>query len=282
MPNALLRVQGLAKTFGKGRRAHRALDDVTFDINEGEVLGLVGESGSGKSTTLRCMMGLERPTAGSIIYNGEFELGSASKAQLAAYRRDVQMVFQDPFSSLNPRMTVRQILEEPMVVVGGFPAAERRERILSLLNMVGMSEQHLERYPRDFSGGQRQRIAIVRALTVGPKLLVCDEPVSALDVSVQAQVLNLLKDMQRQLNLTVLFIAHDLAVVKYLCDRLVVLNQGRVAEAGPVARVYADPTSEYTRELLAAVPVPDPRLERQRRRGGPSPVLATQAAGELA
>jgi ABC-type oligopeptide transport system ATPase subunit len=266
MSEAILSVQGLTKVFGRGRRSHRALDDVSFELRRGEVLGLVGESGSGKSTTVRCLVGLEKPDAGTIRYDGAFEVLDSSAAQLAQYRREVQMVFQDPYSSLDPRMTVRQIVEEPLLVMGGTTALGRLERVRSLLHLVGLGDEHLTRYPRQFSGGQRQRIAIVRALAVEPAVLICDEPVSALDVSVQAQVLNLIKDMQRQLSLTVLFIAHDLAVVKYLCDRIVVLHQGRVEESGRVQDVYGNPRAAYTRELLDAVPVPDPKTERERRR----------------
>ncbi|MFD6698586.1 MULTISPECIES: ATP-binding cassette domain-containing protein [unclassified Microbacterium] len=262
--DVLISVQNLTKRFGSVRRGALALDDVSFELRQGEVLGLVGESGSGKSTAIRCIVGLEHSTAGTISYRGT-PLRSSSAAELHRYRRDVQMVFQDPYSSLDPRMTVRQIVEEPMIVVGGFSARERRHRVIELMERVGLGEQHLDRYPRHFSGGQRQRIAIVRALSVGPKVLLCDEPVSALDVSVQAQVLNLLKDMQREMDLTVLFVAHDLAVVKYLCSSIVVLHHGVVAERGPVAQIYGDPQAQYTRALLEAVPVPDVAIERERR-----------------
>ncbi|MBT8162005.1 MULTISPECIES: ATP-binding cassette domain-containing protein [Arthrobacter] len=264
MNDVLLRVEGLSKTFGSGRRAHQALDDVSFELRQGEILGLVGESGSGKSTIIRCLVGLEKESSGSIRYQG-INPAAASKSELHRYRRDLQMVFQDPYSSLDPRMTVRRIIEEPMLVMGGYSERERRERIHELIRLVGLRDEHLDRYPRDFSGGQRQRIAIVRALVVEPKVLLCDEPVSALDVSVQAQVLNLLKDMQRQLDLTVLFVSHDLAVVKYLCTRLVVLNRGRVAEKGSVPEIYENPQDAYTKALLEAVPVPNPAAERERR-----------------
>jgi len=260
MRDALIRISGLTKRFG----TLSALDNVSFDVRPGEVLGLVGESGSGKSTVIRCMVGLTRPTSGTITYDG-IDLATAGRADLHRYRRDVQMIFQDPYSSLNPRMTVKQILEEPMLVVGGFSARQRQERILYLLHRLGLQEEHLARYPKHFSGGQRQRIAIIRALTVEPKVLLCDEPVSALDVSVQAQVLNLLRDMQREMGLTVLFVAHDLAVVKYLCSRIVVLHHGLVEEIGDVAQVYGAPQAAYTRELLDAVAVPDPKVERARR-----------------
>ncbi|KHK98003.1 peptide ABC transporter ATPase [Microbacterium mangrovi] len=262
--DVLLEVEGLSKQYGRGRRAHRALEDVSFDVRQGEILGLVGESGSGKSTIIRCLVGLEKESAGTIRYDG-IDPTHPKHGELDRYRREVQMVFQDPYSSLDPRMTVRQIIEEPMLVMGGFSERERRARIDELMAIVGLLPEHLDRYPRHFSGGQRQRIAIVRALVVGPRVLLCDEPVSALDVSVQAQVLNLLKDMQRQLDLTVLFVSHDLAVVKYLCSRLVVLNRGVIAESGPVAEIYANPQDPYTRSLLEAVPIPDPEQERARR-----------------
>jgi ABC-type glutathione transport system ATPase component len=264
MSEPLLKVDGLQKRFGRGKDAYQALTDVSFEVNQGEIVGLVGESGSGKSTIIRCLVGLEKEDAGTIAYDG-IDPVSASKTDLRRYRREVQMVFQDPYSSLDPRMTVREILEEPMLVIGGFSAADRKDRIHELIDMVGLLPEHLTRHPRHFSGGQRQRIAIVRALVVGPRVLLCDEPVSALDVSVQAQVLNLIKDMQRRLDLTVLFVSHDLAVVKYLCTRLVVLDKGVIAETGDVPEIYDAPQDPYTRALMEAVPVPDPELERARR-----------------
>ncbi len=260
MSEVLIEVAGLTKRFG----ILSALDNVSFELRAGEVLGLVGESGSGKSTVIRCLVGLAQPTSGRIAYRG-IDLAAATAAERRQYRRDVQMIFQDPYSSLDPRMTVQQILEEPMLVVGGFSARQRQERILHLLHRLGLKEEHLSRYPKHFSGGQRQRIAIIRALTVEPKVLLCDEPVSALDVSVQAQVLNLLRDMQKELGLTILFVAHDLAVVKYLCSRVVVLHHGIVEEAGTVDEVYGAPKAAYTRELLDAVAEPDPQAERARR-----------------
>jgi len=262
--DVLLTVEGLSKRFGHGKRAYQALEDVSFEVRQGEILGLVGESGSGKSTIIRCLVGLEKESSGTIRYDG-IDPTHPKHGELERYRREVQMVFQDPYSSLDPRMTVRQIVEEPMLVFGGFSERERRARVDELMDIVGLLPEHLERYPRHFSGGQRQRIAIVRALVVGPRVLLCDEPVSALDVSVQAQVLNLLKDMQRQLDLTVLFVSHDLAVVKYLCSRLVVLDKGVIAESGTVAEIYEHPKHPYTRSLLEAVPVPDPEQERARR-----------------
>lgn len=260
----VLKVEGLTKRFGHGRNAHLALDNLSFELQQGEVLGLVGESGSGETTAIRCLMGLEHATSGALEFRGK-RVWEGDRATDAAFRRDVQLIFQDPFSSLDPRMTVRQILEEPMAVLGGWTATQRRDRILELLSIVGLSPEHLNRYPRHFSGGQRQRIAIVRALTTEPNVLLCDEPVSALDVSVQAQVLNLLRDMQRKLGLSIVFVAHDLAVVKYLCSRIVVLHHGVVAEQGTVEQVYDDPQADYTRALLDAIPIPDPLIERERR-----------------
>lgn len=262
--SALLTVDSLIKRFGHGPREHTAVDRVSFELREGEVLGLVGESGSGKSTTVRCLVGLERPEAGSIVYDG-MDMRRPTFAQRKRFRDEVQMVFQDPYSSLDPRMPIRRILEEPLLVRGGLTAAQCRDRIVATLETVGLDPAQLDRYPRSFSGGQRQRIAIARALVVRPRVLICDEPVSALDVSVQAQVLNLLKDMQEQLSLTVLFIAHDLAVVRYLCDRLVVLQNGVAVETGTRDEVYGNPRHPYTRSLLEAVPRADPAGERQRR-----------------
>ncbi|MEU9834499.1 ATP-binding cassette domain-containing protein [Streptosporangium sp. NPDC048047] len=265
MSEPLLRVRNLVKTF-EGRRV---LDDVSFDMMPGEVLGLVGESGSGKSTTARCVARLTEPDSGRVELGGRDVL-AARRGELRSLRREMQMVFQDPYSSLNPRMTVAELLEEPLTVHGLEPdRRRRRERAAALLETVSMSADHLDRYPRSFSGGQRQRIAIARALAVEPRLLICDEPISSLDVSVQAQVLNLLRDLRLRLNLSILFIAHDLAVVYYLCDRIAVLEQGRLAEIGTRDQVYGEPEHPYTRSLLAAVPIPDPAAERARRAAEP-------------
>ncbi|MFF5243355.1 ATP-binding cassette domain-containing protein [Streptosporangium sp. NPDC000095] len=265
MSEPLLRVRNLVKTF-EGRRV---LDDVSFDMMPGEVLGLVGESGSGKSTTARCVARLTQPDSGQVELGGRDVL-AAGRRELRSLRREMQMVFQDPYSSLNPRMTVAELLEEPLAVHGLEPdRRRRRERAATLLETVSMSAEHLDRYPRSFSGGQRQRIAIARALAVEPRLLICDEPISSLDVSVQAQVLNLLRDLRLRLNLSILFIAHDLAVVYYLCDRIAVLEQGRLAEIGTREQVYEAPEHPYTRSLLAAVPIPDPAAERARRAAEP-------------
>ena len=259
-----LRVDGLTKRFGRGAREFAAVDRVSFRLGTGETLGLVGESGSGKSTTVRCLMGLERPQAGVITYNGLDVRRMTFKAE-RIFRSQVQMVFQDPYSSLDPRMTIGQIVAEPLRVHTGLNAAERRARVGEMLERVGLEPAHMKRFPRSFSGGQRQRIAIARALVVRPRVLVCDEPVSALDVSVQAQVLNLIKDLQQEFALSVLFIAHDLAVVRYLCDRLVILEKGRAVEEGPRDQVYDHPQHPYTRSLLEAVPRADPATERDRR-----------------
>lgn len=259
-----LRVEDLVKRFGRGSREFTAVDHVSFRLGAGETLGLVGESGSGKSTTVRCLMGLERPQAGSLVYNG-LNLRRMTYRAERVFRSQVQMVFQDPYSSLDPRMTIGQIVSEPLRVHTDLDAAGRRARTVEMLERVGLDPAHVKRYPRSFSGGQRQRIAIARALVVRPRVLVCDEPVSALDVSVQAQVLNLIKDMQAEFGLSVLFIAHDLAVVRYLCDRLVILEKGRVVEEGTREQVYEHPTHPYTRSLLEAVPRADPATERQRR-----------------
>jgi len=265
MTDTLLRVESLSKHFGSGRTRHTAVDGVSFQVHEGEVLGIVGESGSGKSTTIRCIMGLERPDSGFLDYRG-INLRRMPWAGERIFRSEVQMVFQDPYSSLDPRLTIQRIVEEPLRVhEPKLPAAARRDRVVGILEEVGLGAEHLARHPRSFSGGQRQRIAIARALVANPRVLVCDEPVSALDVSVQAQVLNLLKDLQRSRSLTVLFIAHDLAVVRYLCDRLVVMEHGRVVEAGTREEVYGAPKAAYTRSLLEAIPRTDPAAERARR-----------------
>ncbi|WP_047868560.1 ATP-binding cassette domain-containing protein [Nocardiopsis sp. RV163] len=262
----LLEARNLVKTFS-GRSGTRAVDDVSFTVRRGEALGLVGESGSGKSTTARCVAGLLRPDSGRVLIAGQ-DVTRARGRALRATRRRVQMVFQDPYSSLNPRMTVAGLVGEGMHVHGIEPdRARRRDRTVELLETVGMGSEHLDRYPRSFSGGQRQRIAIARALAVGPDLLVCDEPVASLDVSVQAQVLNLFGDLREKLGLSLLFIAHDLAVVHHLCGRVAVMNSGRVVEQGDRQQVYTSPRHHYTRALLDAVPVPDPAAERARAAG---------------
>jgi oligopeptide transport system ATP-binding protein len=257
-------VHDLVKRYGSGSNAFTAVDKVSFELRTGETLGIVGESGSGKSTTVRCLMGLERPESGRLTYNG-INLRRMTYAGERTFRSQVQMVFQDPYSSLDPRMTIGATVAEPLRVHTTLKAAARRDRAAEMLELVGMDPADMKRYPRSFSGGQRQRIAIARALVSGPRVLVCDEPVSALDVSVQAQVLNLIKDMQQKLSLSVLFIAHDLAVVRYLCDRLIILEKGKAVEQGARDEVYGSPRHPYTQALLEAVPRADPQAERKRR-----------------
>src|SRR5207245_294952 len=224
---------------------------------------LVGESGSGKTTTGRCMLRLIEPTSGAVRFRGENVL-EFSRSRLRRARRDMQIVFQDPYSSLNPRMRARQIVEEPLVIHRLGARAERQERVAELFHLVGLNTAHLERYPREFSGGQRQRIGLARALALNPSFVVLDEPVSALDVSVQAQVVNLLMDLQRQLKLTYLFIAHDLRLVEHICSRVAVMYLGKIVEMGPTSALFTAPTHPYTRALLSAIPVPDPDAPRHR------------------
>jgi ABC-type oligopeptide transport system ATPase subunit len=243
----------------------KAVDDVSFEINEGETLGLVGESGSGKSTTGYSVLQLLKPTGGSVQFMGK-ELTTMSRNDLREMRREMQIVFQDPYSSLNPRMTVGNIVAEPLTVHDVGTRRSREASVRDLLETVGFNPDFTNRYPHEFSGGQRQRIGIARALALNPRLIVCDEPVSALDVSIQAQILNLLKDLQRDLGLAYLFVAHDLAVVRTMSDRIAVMNKGKLVEMGPAEQVYANPQDEYTKALLAAVPVPDPRRMRERKR----------------
>ena len=242
----------------------KAVDGVSFEIRQGETLGLVGESGSGKSTTAYAILQLLRPTAGSVRFLGR-ELTRLRGEELRRMRREMQIVFQDPYASLNPRMTVGRIVAEPLWTHRIGTSRSRRATVAHLLELVGFDPGYTNRYPHEFSGGQRQRIGIARALALNPKLIVCDEPVSALDVSIQAQILNLLKDLQRDLGVTYLFIAHDLAVVRGMSDTIAVMHNGKIVEQGPAERVYTNPQSDYTRELLAAVPVPDPERMRARK-----------------
>ena len=247
----------------------KAVDGVSFDLYAGQTLGLVGESGSGKSTTAHAILQLVRPTSGSVRFDG-VELTELRGERLRRMRREMQIVFQDPYSSLNPRMTVGKIVAEPLRTHGIGDRRTRRDAVARLLELVGFDPAYTNRYPHEFSGGQRQRIGIARALALNPQLIICDEPVSALDVSIQAQILNLLKDLQRDLGLSYLFIAHDLAVVRGMSDAIAVMRNGRIVEQGPAEEIYTRPRSDYTRGLLAAVPVADPeriearRIERQR------------------
>jgi ABC-type oligopeptide transport system ATPase subunit len=242
----------------------KAVDDVSFDVYPGSTLGLVGESGSGKSTTGYCVLQLLKPTDGSVKFDGQ-ELTTMSKRDLRAIRREIQIVFQDPYASLNPRMTVGDIVGEPLVVHNVGNRRSRRRSAEQLLEVVGFNPDFINRYPHEFSGGQRQRIGIARALALNPRLIVCDEPVSALDVSIQAQILNLLKDLQKEFGLAYLFIAHDLAVVRAMSDQIAVMNKGKIVEYGLAEDVYTQPKDPYSQALLAAVPVPDPRRMRERR-----------------
>jgi oligopeptide/dipeptide ABC transporter ATP-binding protein len=266
MSEVLLQVENLVKHFAVKGGVVRAVDDVSFEVHRGETVGLVGESGCGKTTTGRCILQLERPTSGRILFEGQ-DLAALDERSLRALRRRVQVIFQDPYSSLNPRMTVGQILAEPLKVHGIVPdKAARAARVNELLAQVGLLPQHARRYPHQLSGGQRQRVGTARALAMEPSLIVCDEPVSALDVSIQAQIINLLEDLQRRLGLTYLFIAHDLSVVRHISDRVVVMYLGRIVEVADRKSLYEAPVHPYTRALLSAVPIPDPRLEAQRER----------------
>jgi peptide/nickel transport system ATP-binding protein len=246
----------------------RAVDDVSFYINEGETLGLVGESGCGKTTTARCILRAVDPTSGEIRFRsgdgGVMDVASAPSSQLRGLRREMQMIFQDPFSSLNPRMTLLDIVGEPLVVNGIGSRQERQERVAELLQLVGLRPEFMRRFPHAFSGGQRQRIGIARALALNPRLIVADEPVSALDVSVQAQVLNLLMELQQELGLTYLFVAHDLSVVKHISDRVAVMYVGKMVEMAPTGELFSSPKHPYTAALLSAVPEPDPRRRSKR------------------
>ncbi|MDO4456621.1 MAG: ATP-binding cassette domain-containing protein [Ligilactobacillus agilis] len=264
----ILEVKHLKQYFGVGKSDMvKAVDDVSFDIYEGETFGLVGESGSGKTTIGRSVIHLYEPTDGQIIFDGKDVSKLKSKADKMAFTREMQMIFQDPYASLNPRMTVEDIIAEGIDIHGLVKSKEeRRKRVEELLETVGLNKDHASRYPHEFSGGQRQRIGIARALAVQPKFIIADEPISALDVSIQAQVVNLLKELQEEKGLTYLFIAHDLSMVKFISDRIGVVHYGRLLEVGPADDVYLKPLHDYTKSLISAVPVPDPEFERQRKR----------------
>ena len=260
----LLRVSGLRKYFGGGAQPVRAVDDVNFSIFEGETLGLVGESGSGKSTIGRLLLRLLEPSTGEIHYAGR-DLARLSQREMLPLRSKMQIIFQDPYASLNPRMRIRQILGEALDTHGLAPGAARLPRIVELLELVGLPAESAERYPHEFSGGQRQRIGVARALAVEPNFIVADEPLSALDVSIQAQVVNLIGELKARFGLTLLFISHDLDVVEFLCDRVIVLYLGRIMESAPTTALYSRPSHPYTRALLAASPVPDPARRQAQR-----------------
>jgi len=265
----LVEVRNLVKHFQRGgglfraRTIVKAVDDVSFVVNEGETFALVGESGSGKSTTGRCMLRLIEPTSGEVLFRGKNVLGY-SNAEMRAARRDMQMVFQDPYSSLNPRMRASTIVEEPLVIHSIGTKDERRARVADLFTLVGLDPAHRDRYPHEFSGGQRQRIGLARALALNPSFIIADEPVSALDVSIQAQVINLLMDLQEQLKLTYLFIAHDLRLVRHISTRVAVMYLGRIVEMGNTSEIFANAQHPYTRALLSAVPATDPDAPRAR------------------
>jgi peptide/nickel transport system ATP-binding protein/oligopeptide transport system ATP-binding protein len=282
--HALIEVRDLVKHFPlrqgiiiqKQVGAVRAVDGISFDVHEGETLGLVGESGCGKSTTARLLTRLLEPTSGSIIYRGD-DIAHATRSQLKPLRRDMQMIFQDPYSSLNPRKTVGTIIGEPFIIHRlESDEAKRKKLVQELMDTVGLNPEHYNRFPHEFSGGQRQRIGVARAIALKPKLVVADEPVSALDVSIQAQIINLLSQLQRELGLTIVFIAHDLSVVRHVCDRVAVMYLGKIVELADSDQLFGHPRHPYTGALLSAVPVPDPRLAREKQRqvlGGdvPSP-----------
>ncbi|MET3576521.1 ABC transporter ATP-binding protein [Bhargavaea ullalensis] len=277
----LLVVDGLKQYFpikggflGRTVNHVKAVDDISFTIHEGETVSIVGESGCGKSTTGRAILRLEEPTEGKVVFNGD-DLTQLSKSDMRKHRKDLQIIFQDPYASINPRQTVSDVLDEAMTIQNVLPKRERRQRIIELLETVGLNAAQADRYPHEFSGGQRQRIGIARALSVNPKLIICDEAVSALDVSIQAQVLNLLDELQEEYNLTYLFISHDLGVVRHISDRVIVMYVGKIVEIGDKHSIFDNPKHPYTKALLSAIPVPDPDRERNHivlRGDVPSPI----------
>lgn len=286
MPNTqkkLLEVKHLKQYFGVGKPSMvKAVDDVSFHIYEGETFGLVGESGSGKTTTGRSVIHLYEPTDGQILFDGKDVSKLTSRKEHLEFCREMQMIFQDPYASLNPRMTVEDIIAEGIDIHGlAKDKTERRAKVEELLETVGLNKDHASRYPHEFSGGQRQRIGIARALAVEPRFIIADEPISALDVSIQAQVVNLLKELQEQKGLTYLFIAHDLSMVKYISDRIGVMHYGRLLEVGPADDVYNKPLHDYTASLISAVPEPDPEFERNRRQKEYDPSIEEDKEGKV-
>ena len=263
--DALIEVRNLKKFFKIGDSTLKAVNDLSFTIKRGETLGVVGESGCGKSTAGRTILRLYEPTDGDVLFEGKSIMGLNSQ-EMKAMRRNMQMIFQDPYASLNPRMTVGDIIGEALDIHGLAAGQKRKERIQELLSLVSLNPEHMNRFPHEFSGGQRQRIGIARALAVEPKFIVCDEPISALDVSVQAQVVNLLEQLQEKMGLTYMFIAHDLSMVKYISDRVAVMYLGKMVELADSDDLYARPLHPYTQALLSAIPIPDPAVERSRER----------------
>ena len=277
----LLEIRGLKKYFPVAKRKTlRAVDDVTFGLEKGETVGLIGESGCGKTTLGRTIVGMYEPTAGQILFDGQ-DISTLSKKSRRELTKDIQMIFQDPYASLNPRMTVMDIVAEGIDLHGLLKGEQRKQRVRELLDMVGLSSEHANRFPHEFSGGQRQRIGIARALAVEPRLIVCDEPISALDVSIQAQVVNLLEDLQHELGLTYLFIAHDLAMVEHISDHIAVMYLGSMVEFARTPELMKNPLHPYTKALLSAVPIADPDVSRARQRvklagDVPSPITIQQ------